>query len=437
MAHHDSTRTIDLLKGHPNPALLPAKAISDAARAALADEAVATPALLYGADEGYLPFRQAIADWNSSFYRRTISKDNVVISGGASQNLACVLQVLTDPLCTRNVWIVSPAYMLVFRIFQDNGFASKMRAVPEIQDGLDVAWLEKELDMCHDTLQQHAQSPNKLKPDRAYSKCYRHVLYCVPTFSNPSSGIMSTERREALIRLARKHDMLVVADDVYDHLQWVNPPGQQRQPLTGAIQPRLVDIDATLDGGFTRPGADGFGNAMSNGSFSKIIAPGCRCGWTEGSEKLAFAISQVGSSRSGGAPSQLTSSYLKELLTSGWLTDHITHTLQPEYSKRHAIMRSALEEHVLPLGCHITEPDGYMGGYFIWLRLPPGVDAEELAEHCKTTQNLIIIPGTAFEVPVPGRIRHHDHIRLCFAWEHVSVLDEGIQRLAKALQKYL
>ncbi|PSK51852.1 Aromatic amino acid aminotransferase [Elsinoe australis] len=434
MSSHDSRRTINLLKGYPNPSLLPAQAISDAARTALADEAVSTPALLYGADEGYLPVRQAIAEWNSSFYGRHVTKDNIVISGGASQNLACVLQVSTDPLYTQHVWIVSPAYMLVFRIFEDSGFATKMRAVPEIQDGLDVEWLESEMAKCNDALQQNPERSKKVKPDRPYSKYYRHVIYCVPTFSNPSAGIMSLDRRQALIRLARRHDALIVADDVYDHLQWKINPDSTFEPLTKAILPRLVDVDAELDGGFNRAGADGFGNAMSNGSFSKIIGPGVRCGWTEGSSKFAFAVSQVGSTHSGGAASQLTSAYLKELLISGWLPNHIFNTLQAEYSKRYRILRSALEKYVVPLGCRITEPSTYMGGYFIWVRLPEGIDGDELAVKCSKEQDLVVISGSLFEVPVPGRLRHNDHIRLCFSWEDVSVLEEGARRLAEALR---
>lgn len=44
---------------------------------------------------------------------------------------------------TRNVWIVSPAYMLAFRIFEDS--ALKLRAVPEDDEGIDIDFLKREL----------------------------------------------------------------------------------------------------------------------------------------------------------------------------------------------------------------------------------------------------------------------------------------------------
>lgn len=132
-------------------------------------------------------------------------------------------------------------------------------------------------------------------PERARAKVYRHVVYCVPTFANPSSRTMGLERREGLVRLARKYDALVVADDVYDLLQWRAESEAVGAPdgLRKAHLPRLVDVDRELEGGTERIGADGFGNACSNGSFSKIAGPGIRCGWVEGTKKFAFGVSQT------------------------------------------------------------------------------------------------------------------------------------------------
>ena len=93
---------------------------------------------------------------------------------------------------------------------------------------------------------------------------------------------MSLAVRMALVRLARKYDALIISDDVYDNLWWSLDPHPDTQGHPQAILPRLVDVDSTIDGGAERRGADGFGNTLSNGSFSKICGPGTRTGWVEG-----------------------------------------------------------------------------------------------------------------------------------------------------------
>jgi DNA-binding transcriptional MocR family regulator len=107
---------------------------------------------------------------------------------------------------------------------------------------------------------------------------------------------MSLRRREALVRLAREYDALIITDDVYDFLQWpstLHPDSAAPPSLEKAVLPRIVDVDRYLDGGAEREGADGFGNAVSNGSFSKISGPGLRTGWAEGTPKLAYGVSQT------------------------------------------------------------------------------------------------------------------------------------------------
>lgn len=103
---------------------------------------------------------------------------------------------------------------------------------------------------------------------------------------------MSLKRRRQLVQVARQHDALIITDDVYDQLQWPAQQPSTSSSLKHAVLPRVVDVDRELDGGTDRPGVHGFGNAVSNGSFSKIAAPGVRCGWAEGTEKIAHALSQ-------------------------------------------------------------------------------------------------------------------------------------------------
>jgi DNA-binding transcriptional MocR family regulator len=92
-----------------------------------------------------------LAAWFTSFYqpKLPITDERITITGGASQNLACLLQVFTDPVYTRNVWIVAPAYMLAFRIFEDS--ALKLRAIPEDEAGLDIEFLRREIKKCEES----------------------------------------------------------------------------------------------------------------------------------------------------------------------------------------------------------------------------------------------------------------------------------------------
>ena len=104
---------------------------------------------------------------------------------------------------------------------------------------------------------------------------------------------MSLRRREDMVRLAREYDALIITDDVYDFLQWPSSLNPSMLSIEKAYLPRIVDIDRYLDGGAERHGADGFGNAISNGSFSKIFGPGLRTGCCEGTPKLAYGVSQT------------------------------------------------------------------------------------------------------------------------------------------------
>jgi DNA-binding transcriptional MocR family regulator len=84
------------------------------------------------------------------------------------------------------------------------------------------------------------------------------------------------------------------------------------------------------------------------------------------------------------------------------------------------------------------------GGYFVYLRLPHGISADELTKRAQTTQNVIVTPESMCRVPhkdINGHVvvqaDHDEFIRLCFAWEEESSLTEGVDRLGKLLKDML
>lgn len=137
---------INFFRGWPNPSLLPTAALTSASAHVLSNPSLSGPALGYGPDEGDPSLRAEIARWLTAFYDPSsgpVGADRVCISGGASQNLACVLQVFADPSVTRAVWMVRPTYYLACRIFDDAGFGGRLRGVLEDAEGLDLEMLEE------------------------------------------------------------------------------------------------------------------------------------------------------------------------------------------------------------------------------------------------------------------------------------------------------
>ena len=137
--------SINLLRGHPNRDLLPAPQMRRASDHALSDADIFTHGLAYGPDLGYEPLRTHIATWLSDFYQpqHPVGLARICITGGASEALARILQVFSDPIFTK-VWMVSPTYFLACAIFQDSGLRN-LRAVPEDEEGINIEFLREEL----------------------------------------------------------------------------------------------------------------------------------------------------------------------------------------------------------------------------------------------------------------------------------------------------
>lgn len=281
---------INLQRGWPSPSLFAASDLLDGANEVLTSKSETAAALIYGPHVGHPPLRESVGQWLSNVYSTTTTKDRICITSGASANLANVAMKFLDPLYTRAIFMIEPTYFLACPIFEDCGFQGKLRGVPEDEDGLDIDFLRRELEVAELAAVEKAKAKGMpdapmLKTGKTYPKVYKFVIYLVPTFSNPSAKTLSLELRTQLVLLAREFDALVVSDDVYDFLSWQEDPSVDVNEVT--VLPRLVDIDRQT------PGGTEFGNTISNGSFSKIIGPGVRVGWAEGTPNFVNALSEV------------------------------------------------------------------------------------------------------------------------------------------------
>lgn len=249
---------------------------------------------------------------------------------------------------------------------------------------------------------------------------------------------MPVARREALVKLAREYDALVICDDVYDFLQWpLRGPVTVERPAELRL-PRLCDIDRAMPRAGSDPG--GFGHTVSNGSFSKISGPGVRTGWAEASPAFVAGLASTGSTRSGGAPSQLCAAMLADMVGSGELERNIDRVLRPALQRRHRLLLDAVHERLAPHGVTVREASltggQSFGGYFLWLELRTGFSADMVAHVASEEENVIIGYGNMFTVQDEGeeaKVAFDHHFRLCFSWLQEEELDEGIKRLENVL----
>jgi 2-aminoadipate transaminase len=363
-------QVIDLGVGHPKTALLPIEMLY---RAVQARFAAGDPYFLqYGVEQGDGYLRLSLGEFLSLEYGFSVDPEQLFITCGASMGIDLACTLFTRPGDT--IFVEEPTYFLALKIFADHYL--KPIAIPIDQDGLIIEALE-------DALFSHRPS----------------LLYSVPTYQNPSGISLSAERRARLAELSQEYNFLILADEVYHFLNYTNRPPK---PMAGYI---------------------GEGNVISLGSFSKILAPGLRVGWMLTDKERITALVNSGLLDSGGGMNPFTSALLRDVLVSGDLLKNIQN-LRILYSQRLSTMDTALRQY-LP-GATYQKPEG---GYFFWVRLPGDRGAQDLLERARTYR-VRFQPGVRFS----SQAGLQPYARLCFAYYEPDNLDQGIYRMAKALE---
>ncbi len=364
---------VELTFGEPDPELLPVELVRSAAEAALARSGAA---LAYGQVEGPPGLRHALARRITAREHVAATAADVLVTGGISQGLEQVLTMFTEPGDV--VLVESPTYNLALGIMRDHPV--EVAGVPLDADGLDVAALEVVLD--------------------GLESAGRRVrmLYTIPTYHNPAGVCLSEVRRERLLALSRRRDLLIIEDDVYRELVY-----------DGSAPASLWALDREAP-------------VIRLGSFSKTLAPGLRVGWANARADLLERLAGMGMLESGGGLSYFAAHVVERVLAGPGYDEHVGR-LRASYARRRDALAAALREH-LPAGCRFALP---AGGFFVWLELPEGADASALlpvAEACGVS----FAPGARFCLEGGERL-----LRLAFSLYGEEALREGARRLAAAI----
>jgi 2-aminoadipate transaminase len=367
---------VELGWGHPALDLLPVDGMMEATEAALRRDGA--QALCYGAEQGPGRLIEQLCARLERLEGVAPPPEQMMVTGGVSQAL--------DMLCTLLTWpgdvvlVESPVYHLALRIFRDH--ALELVPVPSDGGGLQVDVLEQALA----ALRRQGRRPR--------------FLYVVPTFNNPSGVTMTAERRQALVALAQNERLLVLEDDVYRELWYDSSP-----------PPSLYTLAPV-------------GKVVRLGSFSKVLAPGVRLGWMLAAPEIVRQCTTSGQLDSGGGLNHFAAHVVAAFVERG-LLDGQVETLRKSYRRRRDALLDGLASH-LPEGCGWARPGG---GFFVWLRLPSGVDSDEFLPVAESA-GVSYVPGARFCAGGRGQ----QHCRLSFTLLSPEELGEGARRLGVALR---
>jgi DNA-binding transcriptional MocR family regulator len=131
--------------------------------------------------------------------------------------------------------------------------------------------------------------------------------------------------------------------------------------------------------------------------------------------------------RSGGGVSPFGTAVLRDVLASG-LQDDVLRRLTALYARRRAVLVEALTD-ALPPGVRFRPPEG---GYYIWIGLPEGTDAEALAA-VAPAHGVGFRPGSVFSVDGGQR----SWLRVCFTYYGEDALRTAAARLGAFLADHL
>lgn len=322
---------------------------------------------LYTPDVGQPRYRQAGARWLAHGDFQPLAEQVLCVNGG-QHGLLCSLMALLragDTLVTEQLTypgLISAARML----------GIKLLGAAMDEEGLIPGALDE---LCRQ---------NRVS-----------ALYCTPTLQNPTTGVLSAPRREALVAICREHNLLIIEDEAHAVLVEDRPP-----PLSFYAPERSVLI----------------------GSLSKAVAAGLRVGYLH-------------------APVPLISRIAAALRASCWMATPLAMELASDWIEN-GTAEKLLRQQIVEIGRRKQLVQGVLEGQsyrthpqcpHFWIEVPEPWRASDVEAELKL-KNYLVATAEAFAVgraAVPQFVRasvsnasHDDHLLL-----------QGFQALGNSLRQ--
>ena len=360
---------ISFAAGNPAPEAFPVEMVREIVADVLRDEPIA--ALQYSITEGYLPLRKRLVELLGRRYGIKCVLDELIVTSGAQQvaELACKSLVNEG----ETVLCESPSFIGVINAFKS--YNVNLVGVPLEEDGVDLDALEKAM-----------RENEKVR-----------LFYVIPNFQNPMGTTTSLEKRRGIYELAKRYGVMILEDNPYGDLRFA-----------GEDIPSIKSMDDE-------------GLVIYSGSFSKVLAPGIRVGYTAAPVPVIQKMTvckQV---------SDVHTTILSQIICDEFLkrVDFDAHLarLAEIYRRKCGLMLSEIDKKVDPrFVC--TRPEG---GLFLWMTLPEGVDMMGFCRRC-AAEKVAVVPGSAFTVSEDVPVRA---VRLNFSTPTDEQIVRGVEILGR------
>ena len=277
---------IDLAPGHPSTRTLVDPAWTAAWRAAVAASGRSDSP----PSSGSLELRTAIAEHVRRARGLACRPDDVIVTSGTSDALACIGLALATPSgaaspAALRIAVEDPGYPTARRVLRRVG--AELLPVHTFTDGINLAELA-------------ALTPAP------------HAVLVTPSHQYPLGSSLSVQSRLDLLDWARAADAVVIEDDYDSEFRF------DAMPL-----PAVTTLDNT-------------GRVALVGSFSKTVTPWIRCGYIVATGDLGAALREVRDDL-GPSASGVQQTALAHYLDSGGLARNVTR-VRREYAHRRALV---------------------------------------------------------------------------------------------------
>jgi 2-aminoadipate transaminase len=365
---------VSLAGGSPYVAALPLDAVGSMIGSLVAGQGA--QALQYCTAQGDTELRERICEV-MALESIQAHPDDVVVTVGSQQALDLMARIFVDPGDV--VLAEAPSYVGALGAFA--AYQAQVVHVPMDDDGLIPSALSG-------ALQNLAASGRRAK-----------FLYTVPNFHNPAGVTLAASRRQEVLEICQRAGLLVIEDNPYGLL------GFDGEPMR-ALR------------------ADDHEGVVYLGTFSKTFAAGIRVGWAVAPpairDKLILAAESAVLCHSSFA--QYT---VREYLATQPWREQIK-DFRELYRERRDTTLDALQN-MMPGSCRWTRPGG---GFYVWLQLPPGVDAKAMLPRA-IANRVAYVPGTGFYADGSGA----QFARLSYSFPTPGRIREGVRRLASVIDE--